>query len=50
MIGVALALIVAAVVMLFIVPAVGIGVGVVGLLLVVAYLAGLGRRPKEDRV
>jgi hypothetical protein len=47
MIGAALALIVAGVIMLFIVPAVGLAAGVVGLLLLVAYLAGFGRRAKE---
>lgn len=49
MIGVALALVAIGIVMLFILPWVGIPVGVVGLLLFVAYLAGFGRRAAEGK-
>jgi hypothetical protein len=49
MIGVALALIAIGIVMLFILPWVGIPVGVVGLILFVAYLAGFGRRAAEGK-
>jgi len=49
MIGVALALIVAGVVLLFIIPFVGIAAGLVGLILAVLYLAGVGRRAAEPR-
>ena len=44
MIGVGLALLLVGVPLLFIVPWVGIPVGVVGLVLVTAYLLGFGRR------
>jgi uncharacterized membrane protein YccF (DUF307 family) len=44
MIGVALALIVIGVVFLFIIPWVGIPVGIVGLVLALLYLIGFGRR------
>ncbi len=44
MIGVGLALLVIGVVMLFFVPIVGIPVGIVGLVVVGAYLLGVGRR------
>jgi hypothetical protein len=47
MIGVALALVVVGVVMLFIVPWVGIPLGIVGLLLAIGYIAGIGRRATE---
>ena len=47
MIGVALALIAIGIVMLFVLPWVGIPVGLVGLALFVAYLAGFGRRAAE---
>jgi uncharacterized membrane protein YccF (DUF307 family) len=43
-IGVAIALIVIGVVFLFLVPWVGIPVGLVGLLLAVLWVAGFGRR------
>ena len=49
MIGVALALVVIGVIVLFIVPWVGIAVGVVGLALVVLYLLGFGKRAAEGR-
>jgi hypothetical protein len=44
MIGVALGLIVVGVAMLFLIPWVGIPVGAVGMLLLVLYLVGWGRR------
>ena len=47
MIGLALALIVVGVVLLFIIPWVGIPLGIVGLLLAIAYLFGIGRRAAE---
>jgi hypothetical protein len=49
MIGVALALIAIGIVMLFLLPWVGIPVGIVGLILFVAYLAGFGRRAAEGK-
>ena len=49
MIGVALALIAIGIVMLFILPWVGIPVGIVGLVLFVAYLAGFGRRAAQGK-
>jgi hypothetical protein len=49
MIGVALALIAIGIVMLFFLPWVGIPVGIVGLVLFVAYLAGFGRRAAEGK-
>jgi hypothetical protein len=49
MIGVALALIAIGIVMLFILPWVGIPVGLVGLALFVANLAGFGRRAAEGK-
>jgi hypothetical protein len=50
MIGVALALIVLGVVLLFIVPWVGIAAGIVGLILAILYIAGIGRRAAEPNV
>ena len=44
MIGLALALVVIGVVFLFLIPWVGIPVGLVGLALLVAYVAGWGKR------
>jgi len=49
MIGAALALIVIGVVFLFIVPWVGIAVGVVGVILLALFLLGFGRRAAEGR-
>jgi hypothetical protein len=49
MIGAALALIVIAVIFFFIVPWVGIAAGIVGLILLVLFLAGFGRRAAEGR-
>jgi hypothetical protein len=47
MIGVALALIVVGVVLLFLIPWVGIAAGLVGLILAILYIAGIGRRAAE---
>jgi len=44
MIGVGIALILVGIIFLFIVPWVGIPVGLVGLVLALLYLAGFGRR------
>jgi Flp pilus assembly protein TadB len=44
MIGVGIAMIVIGVIFLFVIPWVGIPVGIVGLALTVAYFAGFGRR------
>ena len=49
MIGVALALVVIGVVFLFIVPWVGIAAGIVGVVLLVLFLAGFGKRAAEGR-
>jgi hypothetical protein len=49
MIGAALALIVLGVIFLFIVPFVGIAAGIVGVILLVLFLAGFGRRAAEGR-
>jgi hypothetical protein len=48
MIGVAIALIVIGVVFVFVIPWVGIVVGIVGLLLLIAFVAGFGRRAADD--
>jgi protein-S-isoprenylcysteine O-methyltransferase Ste14 len=48
MLGVALALIILGVIALFFAPWVGIPAGIVGLALLVAFLAGIGRR--ADRI
>jgi hypothetical protein len=47
MIGAALALILLGVIFLFIVPWVGLGAGIVGVILLVLFLAGFGRRAAE---
>jgi uncharacterized membrane protein YccF (DUF307 family) len=44
MIGVGLALVVLGIIFLFVVPWVGIPVGIVGLVLAVLWIAGFGRR------
>lgn len=44
MIGVGLALIVVGLIFLFIIPWVGIPVGIIGVVLAVLYVAGFGRR------
>jgi hypothetical protein len=49
MIGAALALVVIGVIFLFIVPWVGIVVGIVGVILLVLFLLGFGRRAAEGR-
>ena len=50
MIGVGIALIAVGVVFLFIIPWVGIPVGIVGLLLAILWMAGFGRRAVEGDV
>ena len=47
MIGLALALIVIGIVFIFLFPWVGIPLGIVGLLLFIAYLVGFGRRTTQ---
>jgi hypothetical protein len=47
MIGVALALIIIAIVFGFVIPWVGIIVGLVGVVLLIAFLVGFGRRAAE---
>jgi hypothetical protein len=47
MIGLALAIIIVAIVFGFVIPWVGIAVGIVGLVLFVAFLVGFGRRAAE---
>jgi Flp pilus assembly protein TadB len=44
MIGVGVALIIIGIIFLFVIPWVGIPVGVIGLVLAIAYFAGFGRR------
>ena len=44
MIGAAIALVVIGVIFLFVIPWVGIPIGIVGLILAVLYLVGFGRR------
>jgi hypothetical protein len=48
MIGVAIALIVIGIVFGFVIPWVGIVVGLVGLVLFIAFAAGFGRRSADD--
>lgn len=48
MIGVSLAFIVVGILFLFIIPWVGIPVGIVGIVLAVLWLAGFGRRAADD--
>jgi hypothetical protein len=48
MIGVAIALVVIGIVFVFVIPWVGIVVGIVGLLLFIAFVAGFGRRAADD--
>ena len=49
MIGVALALVVIGVILLFLIPWVGIAAGIVGVVLAILYVAGIGRRAAEPR-
>ena len=49
MIGVAIALIVIGIVFGFAIPWVGIVIGIVGVLLFIAFLRGFGRRVADDR-
>jgi hypothetical protein len=48
MVGAALALVVIGVVFLFVIPWVGIAVGIVGVALFIAFLAGFGRRAAQS--
>jgi Flp pilus assembly protein TadB len=48
MIGLAIALIVIGVIFGFVIPWVGIVVGIVGLLLFIAFVAGFGRRAADE--
>jgi Flp pilus assembly protein TadB len=48
MIGVGIALVVIGIVLLFIIPWVGIPVGIVGIVLAALYFAGFGRRAARD--
>ena len=48
MIGVAIALIVIGIIFGFVIPWVGIVVGLVGLLLFIAFVAGFGRRAADE--
>ena len=48
MIGLAIALIVIGLVFGFVIPWVGIAIGVVGLLLFIAFVAGFGRRAADE--
>jgi phosphotransferase system glucose/maltose/N-acetylglucosamine-specific IIC component len=49
MIGAALGVLVVGIILLFVIPWVGIAVGAVGLVLVVLYFLGFGRRAAEGR-
>ena len=49
MIGLALALVVVGIVFSFFLPWVGIPIGIVGVLLFIAFLAGFGRRAQEGK-
>jgi hypothetical protein len=48
MIGVAIALLVIGIVFGFVIPWVGIVIGIVGLILFIAFVAGFGRRAADD--
>jgi Flp pilus assembly protein TadB len=48
MLPAALALIVIGIVMLFIIPWVGVPAGIIGVLLLIAFLAGFGRRAARE--
>jgi ammonia channel protein AmtB len=48
MIGVAIALVVIGIVFGFVIPWVGIVIGIVGLILFIAFVAGFGRRAADD--
>jgi Flp pilus assembly protein TadB len=49
MIGIGLAFILVGIVFLFIIPWVGIPVGIIGLILAVLYVTGIGRRAHRGR-
>jgi hypothetical protein len=48
MIGVAIALVVIGIIFGFVIPWVGIAVGIVGVLLFIAFAAGFGRRAADE--
>lgn len=48
MIGVAIALVVIGIIFGFVIPWVGIAVGIVGVLLLIAFVAGFGRRAADE--
>ena len=48
MIGLAIAMIVIGIVFIFVIPWVGIAVGIVGLILFLAFVAGFGRRAANE--
>jgi hypothetical protein len=48
MIGLAIALVVIGIIFGFVIPWVGIVIGIVGLLLFIAFVAGFGRRAADD--
>jgi len=47
MIGVGIALVIVGIIFLFVIPWVGIPVGIVGLVLAIAWFAGFGRRAAQ---
>ncbi len=47
-IGLAVALVILGLIFLFVIPWVGIPIGIVGLILLVAYLLGFGRRAASE--
>jgi hypothetical protein len=49
MIGVAIAIVVIGIVFGFVIPWVGILIGIVGVVLFIAFVRGFGRRAAEDR-
>ncbi len=49
MIGLAIALVVVGLIFLFVIPWVGLAVGIVGLILLVVWLLGFGRSAAEPR-
>jgi hypothetical protein len=49
MIGVSLALVVLGIIFLFVIPWVGVPIGIVGLVLLVVWLLGFGRRAGETQ-
>jgi hypothetical protein len=49
MLGIGLGLILVGIILLFIIPWVGIPIGIIGLLLAIGYAFGVGRRAAEPR-